>query len=341
MPEETHAEKTSGSLLPTILAWIAASFSIAGAIVIVAGICGFLAFISILSRPRVVSSAAATLAAYPAPTGGYPAPPTETAISPFPSPTGSVLPTQTPSSTTAPPERPTIVPGIKILWLDKCDPRTDPAFCHSSTYSKPLYPPELDQFYGVITALNANLYYKLPSSEDKLDDYDVVIADFCGPAANDLVIRALKAYINSGGSVIVMGNEFCQGVGPIDGKWVSSGQAASVLTKTWGISFTTDDDTTVQYAQLSETHPALMGVSELFAYRHAYLDVQSPSRVFIKMGDRPFIGLYDHTGTMIAIPDVGFHWGSSFRPETVQSDNFVFWRNLLAWLAEQSRLKRK
>ncbi len=276
---------------------------------------------------------------------GYPAPPTETAFVPYPSPTGPVGPTYTPYVTPAPwtplPWRPTIIPGIKILWLDDCDPRTDPEFCHLSMYSKPIYPPILDQFYGVIAALNANLSYKLPSSEDELDDYDVVIADFCGPAASSSMIHMLKSYINSGGSVIVMGDEFCQGVGPIDGKWVSSGQAASLLTKTWGISFTIDDDVAVQYAQPSETHSALKYVNELFAYRHAYLDVQSPSRVLMKMGDRPFIGLYDQTGTVIAIPDVGFHWGSTFKPETVASDNFVFWRNILAWLAQQSRCKCK
>ncbi len=347
-PQETM--KVLLASLPGILGGIAA--------VIIAAAVFLVAVVLIWSRPNIlfpptpVPPGLVVVSTHtPAPTAEHitptdtPTPPTSGDTTPTYTPTpfvsGSITPTDTPTPFTTPgapstePSGPQTGP-IRILWLDRCDPRTDPNFCHISKDGK-----EFEQFYGVILEMNATLTYKLPSSVADLSSYDVVVADFCGPAANDAVIQILKDYVQAGGSVVVMGDEFCQGAGPVNGNWASSGQAASLLTKSWGITFTTDDDTLVQYARPSDPHPILKGVQELFAFRHAYLDIHSPAKVLVAMGGRPFIGLYDQTGTVVAIPDVGFHWGASFKPETVESDNFVFWRNLLVWLAGQSRNKRK
>ncbi len=51
------------------------------------------------------------------------------------------------------------------------------------------------------------------------------------------------------------------------------------------------------------------------------------------------MALYDQAGTLVAISTIGFEW--SYDPKDGASDNFVFWRNLISWLAEQSISKLK
>lgn len=223
-----------------------------------------------------------------------------------------------------------------ILWIDDCDPRSDPDFCHDSKDLK-----IFDQFYGTITGLGGTLSYSIPTSEDSFAAYDVVVANFCSAAIHEHEIALLVNYVTSGGSVIALGDNFCTGVGPVNGEWLNSAQAASIFTRNWGVSITSDDDLSLIWANPVLMHPLTQNMKSIYAFRHAYLVVQSPSKILFRMGDKPFISIYEQTGTVITIPNTGFHWGSDFRSEIADSDNFAFWRNMLNWLATQTRNKLK
>ena len=88
-------------------------------------------------------------------------------------------------------------------------------------------------------------------------------------------------------------------------------------------------------------HPLTNGVSHLFSFRHTYLRIQPPAQTIVTISQRPFIAVLDAKGTLVAIPDTTFHsdpqlFGRKVKP----NDNAVLWRNLLRWLAAQSKHKR-
>ncbi len=261
-----------------------------------------------------------------------PLPPTATA----PAESATPTPTPVPYTTTAVPAGATGTTTetlYSILWLEDCDPRTDPAFCGVSSSLQ-----VLQQLYQIIDGLSAQLVYGLPSTYSDLEAYDLALADFCGPGANSATIGYLKDYVAAGGSVVVLGDEFCQGVGPIDGAWLSSGQAASLLTQEWGILFT-DDDTEVgsPFSPFIDS-PLTRNVDEIHSPRHAFLEVSEPAQKIVGTGDHTFIALFDGVGTVVAIPDVGFAWDKPSR-NPPSGDNFLFWSNMLHWLIEQSQDK--
>lgn len=226
---------------------------------------------------------------------------------------------------------------IKILWTDACDPRADPKVCQ-------IGPPEiLNEIYSTINSVNAIVVYTLPTSVNQLLSYDVVVADYCSALYPKGLTPLIAGYVQRGGSVIALGDNFCIVGGDAQGN-VSSAKAANQLTASRGITFTDDDDATVRWSSQVISHPTTLGIpnDKIYAFRHAYLTVTLSSTAVVKMGERDLIAVYDGAngdGTMVAIPDIGFHWGSSFQ-QVSQSDNFVFWRNTLRWLAQKAQQKR-
>lgn len=311
-----------------------------------------------ISQTRAVT---ATLLTAPTATA---APPTVTTAPPRPTIAVIVVPSTVPSATPAPTQTqpPTVTPTLKptqtstlvlpsatktqlpsstptrsrseVMFMEKCDPRTD-APC---SWRAKLY----EQFFGAANAANANISFRIPTTETDLKGYDIIIANFCFDVEmSPSIVDVLKGYVTKGGSVVVMGDTFCSWS---DKK--TTAEIASTLTGTWGITFTSEDDTQFQWANVLTSHPLTTGVKKIHSFRHAYLNVDSPSRRIVDMANRPFIALYDGVGTIVAIPSVAFHWGNSIPEPTIaanvaSSDNFVFWRNTLVWLAERARIKHK
>ncbi len=258
----------------------------------------------------------------------------EATPTPTPTPAYSVPPA---SATPTPSETPTVMPPtpstpMRVVWLDDCDPRQSVNFCHMSS-SLDVFKP----FYGVLESLNASITYTLTT---QFIGYDVVIADFCGPIGLPRYYDALSAYVSAGGSVVVMGDNFCQGVAKADSTWLASADAANLVTKERGITITADDDMSQQQADPPTLARLGLGVNRLVSIRHAFLKVHTPAAVGATLAGRPFVGLYDHIGTMAVIPDTLFHITGRGGNTGASNDNFVFWRNLLAWLADKAHAKR-
>ncbi len=222
---------------------------------------------------------------------------------------------------------------MRILYASSCDPRTDPHFCSISNSLT-----ILNEFYTTIREVGATIQYTMPQSLDQLRQYDVVIANYCSSLYVSNTTPLLSEYVAQGGSVIVLGDNFCIVGGDSQGN-VSAARAANALTASRGITFTMDDVINVQFSDQVLAHPATLNVNTIYSYRHAYLQVSSTVSPVVTMDARPFIGIYDGAGTLIAIPNVGFEWGNSFT-QVAASDNFVFWRNALLWLSLKSFMKQ-
>ncbi|CAA9336542.1 MAG: hypothetical protein AVDCRST_MAG93-6441, partial [uncultured Chloroflexia bacterium] len=69
--------------------------------------------------------------------------------------------------------RPTAPSRHHILWTDNCDPRTDVSHCSVGDLDI------LTPFYDVVDSLGAQLVYHVPTSLQELNQYDVVITNFC------------------------------------------------------------------------------------------------------------------------------------------------------------------
>lgn len=222
---------------------------------------------------------------------------------------------------------------MRVLWTDDCDPRTDPQVCHISDSLT-----VLNEFYAALTDVGATIEYTMPQSLDQLRQYDVVIANYCSDLYRQNTTPLLSEYVAQGGSLIVMGDNFCIVGGDSQGN-VSAALAANALTASRGITITADDVSDIQFSNQILAHPTTANVNSIYSLRHAYLEVSSPSTAVVMMDSKPFIGVYDGAGTLIAIPNIGFYWGNSFG-QVQESDNFVFWRNALRWMALKSHLKR-
>lgn len=221
----------------------------------------------------------------------------------------------------------------RFLWTAPCDPRIDAPGCpDAGALDTP------GELYGVVNSLSATIEYALPKSVAHLRQYDVVIADYCGELYAQGLTPLLTQYVAAGGSVFVLGDESCIVGGDHQGN-VSAGRAANALIAPLGLAFTEDDDVAFQFSDTVLPHPVTVGVTTVYAFRHAYLEVTGPAQTVATMGGRAFIGVSDAAGTVIAVPDVGFHWGNSFQ-RVSESENFVLWRNALLWLMTQSRAKR-
>ena len=224
-------------------------------------------------------------------------------------------------------------PRMRVLWTDTCDPRTDPNFCHLSN-SLTIW----HEFYATLDDVGATLEYTMPQTLAQLRQYDVVIAQYCSAVYVLQKTPLLSQYVLQGGSTLVLGDNFCI-VGADNQGNVSAARAATALTASRGISFTQDDAINVQFSNQILPHPTTTNVGVIYSYRHAYLQVSVPATTVVTMAAKPFIAVYDAVGTIVAVPDTGFYWGNSFQ-QVGQSDNFVFWRNALRWLAMKSRMKQ-
>jgi hypothetical protein len=223
---------------------------------------------------------------------------------------------------------------MRILWIGRCDPRESLLVCDDAREREYLQP-----LFAIVRRLQATITFTAPTTLDAIQPYDVVITNFCSVGLQPATIRILDPYLAAGGSVVVMGDNFCQsGVANVP---AMSSQLASVVTQKYGIDFSDDDDMTNRVASAISDHPLTNGVRQLFSFRHAYLQVQRPAQTIVTIEGHPFIAVLDAAGTLVAIPDTTFHWDPAlFGRETKPNDNAVFWPNLLRWLAGQSQHKR-
>jgi hypothetical protein len=223
---------------------------------------------------------------------------------------------------------------INILWISDCDPRTSTTNCNLGVVDL------LNPFYAVVSEIDAALTYAIPTSEANLREYDVIVANYCtGTARHPLFTEILQRYLASGGSIIVMADNFCRLTPDF-----TTAQAANQFTVDYGMSFTDDDGADYNWADRIIEHPITQEVEQLYVFRHAYLEVEEPAETIITISEQPLIAVYDGDGTIVAIATTTFDWSEFARGHTsqdVDSNRFVLWRNIFLWLADQSRDKRE
>ena len=227
---------------------------------------------------------------------------------------------------------PFVAPPLRVLWTEFCDPRTDPDVCGYSDTAI------LKEFYATLNSIPATIDYTMPQSLEQLRHYDIVIANYCSGLYMSNGTALLSEYLSQGGSIMVLADNSCI-VGVDSQGYVSSARAANALTSSRGISFAMYDVSDIRSSNQILAHPVTANVNTIYSYQHAYLQVNLPATPVVMMDSKPLIGVYDGAGTLVAIPNIGFHWGNSFQ-QVGESDNFVFWRNALLWLAMKSHLKQ-
>ena len=89
--------------------------------------------------------------------------------------------------------------AVRILYTDRCDPRTDPDVCLIGGLEY------LQPFYDMIASIGTITYTDIASAQ--LADFDVVIADFCSLPSQDYDL--LRSYLSSGRPAMVLGDNFC------------------------------------------------------------------------------------------------------------------------------------
>jgi hypothetical protein len=109
--------------------------------------------------------------------------------------------------------------GLRILWIDDCDPREDAIGCLAGN---------VQPFFTMVAELGT-IEFKPLSLVDPLA-YDVVVADFCGPVSATQVATML----GDGARVLVLGDYWCET--PMG---VSAERANELLTRI-GARFTGD-----------------------------------------------------------------------------------------------------
>jgi hypothetical protein len=265
-------------------------------------------------------------------------------------------PSQTPkpAQTQVPPSQ-TPEPSTKVLFLDHCDPRTSPDFCQVSS-SLEIF----DGFYGVLDELGLTITYDIFDTLETgtWDEYAIVIAD-CGGVLSiyddSKLAAALKDYILSGGSFVVMANNACRS------EDIDAATAADSFTRQFGIYYSDEDlaNDSHTFAEPITSHPIVTGVDRIYQYRYTILDVESPASTVVTLEDRPVVAVYDgDDGTIVALTS-NLDWGPSpsdnddfdldpqlrahydaIDQHLSDSDNFVFWKSMLHWLLERSTMKR-
>jgi len=109
---------------------------------------------------------------------------------------------------------------MKILWIDDCDPRQDPAGCLAGN---------VQPFFNMVATLGT-IEFKPLSLVDPLA-YDVVVADFCGPVSPEQVATML----GDGARVLVLGDWWCQSAAGV------SAEIANQLLEHLGTRFDGDE----------------------------------------------------------------------------------------------------
>ena len=167
----------------------------------------------------------------------------------------------------------------------------------------------------------------MPSSEAELNNYDVVIADFCSSLGTQGA-GYIRDYVHAGGSTIILG-DMC---GTAEG---DARDIATFLTKEWGITFGTQDNTSVQEFYSISPHPITGGVKKI-AGCCSFLQVSQPSQTLVSQGKYDFLAFYDGQGTVVAISGALFY--TNWRG--LDNDNFVLWQNTIGWLIQKAHEKR-
>ena len=215
----------------------------------------------------------------------------------------------------------------QVLWLDDCNPEqsANPCDLQNAETFQPLR--------ELVESVGGDLIFGTPSDLYGLMSYSVVIANFCGNAGNYLPY--LRGYIANGGSVVVMGDEFCRAVPP---SGMTSGQTANLLTRDWGIDFSRYEvDVSTSGLQLLP-NPVTNQNGHLTIYRFTPLQLTGSATqplVVSENGD-VFMALYDGEGTFVTIPDSQFH-----RQNDVVDDRYQLWGGLFAYLMDSARAKNQ
>jgi uncharacterized membrane protein len=245
----------------------------------------------------------------------------------YPTPTRTPIVNPTPVRTPRPPPPP---PPAKILWTDDCDPRTDSERCS-------ITPREAVTagFYDVIKSVNAKIIYKIPESKEELAEYKVVIVSLCSDESNENLVSLIKEYLQSGGSAFILGGNTCQSGGYPTSWW------ASQLTKDFGVTFGSQDDYKVAWADVVGTHPTTSKLKKMYFSQHAFLNISNPAESILNVNSQPIAAVYNGIGAFVALgDDVGFGWNPNNWDNFGATDNFTFWRNSLRWLISQSKIKK-
>lgn len=214
--------------------------------------------------------------------------------------------------------------GPRVLLIDNCDPRTDPAYCWWDSYA------DVRAFDAVVARLGADLDYGVPTTIDDLAEYQAVIANFCGPASSPEVIGILSDYLAGGGGVLALGDSFCW----VEG--VSSGEWATMLTEGHGVVFSPTPERVGPEASTDVfPHPATALVESVFVRGRDLLEVTAPAETLVEMSAGPWIAVSEAEGRLIAVAATSFLRDATDRyPEMGDSDNFTLWHSILAWLSQ-------
>jgi uncharacterized membrane protein len=220
---------------------------------------------------------------------------------------------------------------FEILWTDNCDPRTDSERCSISPRET-----VTAGFYDVIKSVNAKITYKFPDSLEELASYKVVVVRFCSDDNNEeKLVDLIKQYLQSGGSVFILGGNSCQPAGHPTSWW------ASQITKDFGVTFGSKDDYKDAWADAVGSHPITIKLNKMYFSPHTNLNVFSPAESVLSVNEQPIAAVYTGAGSFVALADdVGFGWQPNRWENLGATDNFTFWRNSLRWLISRSKTKK-
>ncbi len=145
----------------------------------------------------------------------------------------------------------------------------------------------------------------------------------------------IKDYIQAGGSVFILGGNTCQSGGHPTSWW------ASRITKDFGVTFGSEDNYKVAWADAVSGHPTTLKLNKMYFSQYAYLNVSDPAESILNVNEQPIAAVYNGKGSFAALADdVEFGWSPNSWEKLGPTDNFTFWRNSLRWLISQSKIKK-
>ena len=171
--------------------------------------------------------------------------------------------------------------GVRILYTDSCDPRTDPDVCYVGGLEY------LQPFYDMIASIGTITYADMASVQRA--DFDVVIADFCSLPNQEYDL--LKSYLTSGGPAMVLGDNFCYT------DYGSTASLANAVIGDLGVTFL--DYELYEYGRLevapSDQVGLLTGVSNLGLWRLTPLYITSAFSPVVTWNDNVLYAIREAT----------------------------------------------
>jgi hypothetical protein len=174
--------------------------------------------------------------------------------------------------------------GIKIMFTIRsgCDPRVDPRGCNIADQTKTA------PFFDMVKDLGT-IDFK-PITDD-LSSYDVIMASYChGYLAGKETI--LDEYVKTRGGLLVGASNSC-----IHDNVYTASEASGFLLR-YGIQYTTADPLNRDCFPIPplDQKELLAGVSSVYLFRAAPLDVTAPSRViFNGRTNAPAAAIYERS----------------------------------------------